>query len=241
MTAMDRAWLSAWLDEAWLTGRALGDSRAAFTERPDLPLVLQTFLRPELAARLGRFVHEEAAYSLERKCRRRGEPVVDEEMWASLPDDQRLYQIHTLRGPIAGCRLSENVLGFLHVAKAFRDPRMRGLFEALTGVALHASDFLFAKAMRAGDFIYAHTDRLGQRRFAVTLFVTEGWRREFGGLLCIADARGARHSVDCVFNSLVLFDVNATSEHYVTPVVASPDNRQRCTVGGWFHEGERDA
>jgi Rps23 Pro-64 3,4-dihydroxylase Tpa1-like proline 4-hydroxylase len=123
----------------------------------------------------------------------------------------------------------------LQFRQAFRDRRFTALFEALCGVPLGSSKFS-VHAMRHGDFLHAHTDAVEDRRVAFVLYLSQDWQPRFGGCLHVVEPGGAVLRIEAEYNSLVIFDVTARTEHLVGPIEAVAGETARLSLGGWISQ-----
>jgi prolyl 3-hydroxylase /prolyl 3,4-dihydroxylase len=86
------------------------------------------------------------------------------------------------------------------------------------------------------DYLLPHDDKLDDRKFAYIIYLDTLTKKE-GGALEFFEADGQRptkvaKSYPATANTFVIFEVSRQSFHQVTEVQA---DKQRFTLGGWFH------
>jgi Rps23 Pro-64 3,4-dihydroxylase Tpa1-like proline 4-hydroxylase len=79
-----------------------------------------------------------------------------------------------------------------------------------------------------------HTDDVKDKRLSFVFYLSPQWEAEYGGTLNLIDQDGNVLEVSPEHNSLVIFDVTARTEHFISPVEASAGNKARLTISGWF-------
>src|SRR2546430_13732491 len=77
---------------------------------------------------------------------------------------------------------------------AFQRPEFKAFFESISGMPLGWSDDFGAHAMAAGDFLRPHSDDNKDRQLALVIYLTPGWKREFGGVLRVVHHRSEEHT-----------------------------------------------
>jgi Rps23 Pro-64 3,4-dihydroxylase Tpa1-like proline 4-hydroxylase len=203
--AVDREWLSSWVDDRHLT-RDL-----AIAEAADRPIVIHEFLRQPIAERARAFLRDDV------ECR-----IVSD----------KLYQFHVIAGLRPEARLGSNLVTYLKLRKALSDARFAAFIEQQIGIELGPGDF-DAHLMLGGDFLAPHTDAIDGRSFAAVLFLSPEWPPSFGGALRIEADRGECWTIEPRFNTFVAFDVTTGRTHAVDRVEA-PVTAARLSISGWF-------
>jgi len=203
--AIDREWLSTWVDDRHLT-RDL-----AVAGPLDRSIVIHEFLRQPIAERARAFLQDDVA------CRIESDP---------------LYQFHVIAGLRPDARIGSNLVTYLKLRKALSDPRFAAFIEQQIGIDLGPGDF-DAHVMRGGDFLAPHTDAIGDRSVAAVLFLSPEWPPSFGGALRIEADRGECWTIEPRFNTFVAFDVTTGRTHAVDRVEA-PVTSARLSISGWF-------
>jgi Rps23 Pro-64 3,4-dihydroxylase Tpa1-like proline 4-hydroxylase len=128
---------------------------------------------------------------------------------------------------------------FLHyVFEWLNDSRTLDVMRKITGVDTHRKVNAQATAYHPGHFLTQHDDSgypEQHRRVAYVLYLTRGWRPDWGGQLQFLTAEGAVEEAWLPrYNSLVLFTVPAP--HLVSYV--SPFAMQvRYAITGWLCDG----
>ncbi|TNF29437.1 MAG: hypothetical protein EP329_15775 [Deltaproteobacteria bacterium] len=223
--------IASWVDPRHLSptaGRAL---RSAYAGHPARAVVIPGFLQAPIAERLARFLAEDAEFATGFGLKTRYGYVPERE-WRETPEGERFFRYGSLVQARRSTVESPGFATFLSIREAFEAPETRAYFAALTGLRLGAITTA-ARRMTAEDFLVEHTDDIGGRVLSFVLYLTPGWRPEWGGELYLDDGGGAyAHRVDPEFNSLVLFDARAW--HKVAPFTDALGDRCRYTFGGWF-------
>jgi hypothetical protein len=203
--AIDREWLSTWVDDRHLT-RDLAVAGAA-----DRPIVIHEFLRQPIAERARAFLQTEV------DCRIVSDP---------------LYTFHVIAGLRPGARIGSNLVTYLKLRRALSDPRFASFIEQQIGIELGPAEF-DAHLMLRGDFLAPHTDAIDGRSVAAVLFLSPEWQPSFGGALRIDAEQGESWTIEPSFNTFVAFDVTTGRTHAVDRVEA-PATAARLTISGWF-------
>jgi hypothetical protein len=210
--------------------------RSVFQSSPARFYVIENFLRPELAERLSEFLRREGRFETEFGLQSEDDHKVDESRWLDAPPDDRFFRYGRLVGTEPEYQFSPNSLAYLQFRTAFQtDDNLRSFFEESTGLELARSDDFGSHSMRAGDFLREHDDDNRNRRLALVLYLSPGWKAELGGSLHILDPNGQEHVVEPEHNSLVAFDTLAGTTHFVEPIRDAAGDAARVTIGGWYH------
>jgi len=223
--------IASWVDPRHLTpaaGRAL---RAAYSEHPARAVHIKGFLQAPIAERLARFFAEDAEFATGYGLKTRY-GFIREREWRETPESDRFFRYGNLVRARGRTIDSPGFSTFLAIREALDTPEARAFFTAVTGLAL-GDITTAARRMTAEDFLVEHTDDIGGRVLSFVLYLSPGWRPEWGGELHLDDGSGAyAHKVDPEFNSLVLFDARAW--HKVAPFTDALGDDARYTLGGWF-------
>jgi hypothetical protein len=220
-------------------GETLAGYHSRLSNHPASLLVVYDFLAVHVAEAVGRFLERDVesrnAYGLYSREDQWG---ISPDEWHSAPDDDRLFKFGVFAEVRPEARIiSPRLVAFLRLRSAFGDRRAAAWFEAVAARPLGALEYS-VHWMRTGDFLRPHTDAIGGRVLAYVLFLSEQWDASFGGALHVRDASRREWVVEPTFNSLVVFDVTARSEHFVTPIEPRAGQRARVTLGGWVYEPE---
>ena len=227
--------LAPWIQPQHLEERALAGYRDAFTSHPARLIVIRDFLVPEVAARLSRFLHQEAEFRSEFGLYSI-EGTVTEQDWLRAADEDRLFRLGRLVGTPPQFRTSPNALTYLQFRMTFQRPEFRAFFESVAGMPLGASDDFGAHAMAQGDLLRPHSDDNKNRQVALVIYLTPDWRREYGGALRVIHKDEAFTDVEPVYNSVIAFDVLTAPAHFVFPIQAAAGPAKRLSIGGWYHK-----
>jgi hypothetical protein len=230
---MDLEPLRPWIAERHLDEEVLTTYRAAFEGDPAKMLVVEDFLRPDVASTLAGFMATDGDFSVEYGLYS-ADGGVDAEAWDAAPDADRFFRYGKLTGVKPEAALSDTALTYMRFRRFVTDPAFRAFFEELSGLSLGESDDFGGHAFRAGDFLRDHDDANKDRRLALVMYLSPGWEPAFGGALRMEDPTGDVRRFDATFNGLVVFDTLAGTTHRVEPVEEAAGDRARCTIGGWF-------
>ena len=231
---LERNLLEKWVQAPHLEPAAVGQYRSLFTSHTARALVIKNLLVPAVADRLSRFLAKEAEFAPEYGLYSR-EGAVNEEAWMAGQEHDRFFRLHRLVRTPTQFQMSPNALTYLQFRKAFQHLEFKAFFEAITGLPLGWSDDFGAHSMGNGDFLRPHSDANRDRRVALVIYLTPGWRPEWGGTLHIVDTGRRVMEVTPEFNSMVVFDVLGAPEHYVAPIELPAGAPPRLTIGGWYH------
>ncbi len=234
--------LTAWIQPRHLSASGIDARRAAF-ENHRLRLVHMTdFLKPDRAANLGRFLGREASYrqvySLYSTHRETYGDWVSVDRWQATDEAERCHTYGMLTGPDPRFRLSPNLFTFLEFRKVLVTSAFGAYLSAVTGLPLGEIVNPTVHRMRPGDFLKPHDDRIEGRRVAFVLYLSPGWKADYGGTLHISGKDDECSRIEAAFNSLVVFDLTAHKSHHVTDIRDTAGDRTRLTMGGWFHGPE---
>jgi hypothetical protein len=233
---IDRQRLAAWIQPRHLEERALERYRQDFTSHPARLVVIEEFLMPQVADRLSRFLADEAAFRPEFGLYS-VEGAVIEEDWQRADDADRLFRLGKLVGTPPQFQTSPNALTYLQFRMTFQRPEFKAFFEAIAGMPLGASDDFGAHSMARGDLLRPHSDDNRNRQIALVIYLTPGWKREYGGVLRVVHQDGGFTDVAPQYNSMIAFDVLTAPAHFVSPVQPGATGpTQRLTIGGWYHK-----
>lgn len=233
---LDRQKLASWIQPQHLEEHAIERYRDAWASHPAHLVHIRDFLQPHVAERLSRFLTNEAEFRVTYGLYST-EVAVSEEEWRNAKDDDRLFRLGRLVGTPPQFQASPNALTYLQFRMAFQRPELKAFFEAITGLPLAMSDDFGAQSMRPGDLLRPHSDDNRNREVALVIYLSPGWKPDFGGALRIVHLDGKATVVDAEYNSLVAFNVHTHSAHVVEPLRPGGDGaNRRLTIGGWYHK-----
>lgn len=233
---IDKQRLAAWIQPQHLESRALERYQHAFASHPARLVVIEDFLVPHMADRLSLFLANEAEFKSEYGLYSI-EGAVSEQDWLRAPDEDRLFRLGKLVGTPPRFRTSPNAMAYLQFRMTFQRPEFKAFFEAVGGMPLGASDDFGAHSMTREDMLRPHSDDNRNRQLALVLYLTPGWKPEFGGQLRVEHVDGNSTVVEAQYNSLIAFNVLAHAAHVVEPIRPGEDGeRRRLTIGGWYHK-----
>lgn len=233
-TRVDAQALSSWIQPPHLEPERLASYRDAFQQHPARVIVLEDFLADGVLDKLTKFLLTEARFRREYGLAS-VDGAVDEDRWVAAPEEDRFFRMNRLAEIPPELQFSPNALAYLRFRQTFQRDEYRHFFEELCGLELSASDDFGVHRMESGDYLRAHSDDNRNRRVALVIYLTPGWRAEYGGSLHITDSAGRETVVHPVYNSMVVFDVLAETEHFVEAVRPDAGDNARLTIGGWYH------
>jgi Rps23 Pro-64 3,4-dihydroxylase Tpa1-like proline 4-hydroxylase len=237
----DQLWLKDWIQSTFLQPDAIAASRQAFISHPARALVLQNFLPDPVAEKISRFLSQEArfevAYGLYSKKVKDGNiSGVTATQWLEAEEEARFYRFSDYAGVLNEFEASSNRTMFQQFCSALRNNEFKLFFEEISGLRLGSSPLINAYSYKSGDFLSHHTDDVRNKRLSFIFYFSPHWEHRFGGLLHLIDPDGEVTKIDPSYNSLVIFDVAAKTEHFINPVEQCAGKRARLTVSGWFLE-----
>jgi Rps23 Pro-64 3,4-dihydroxylase Tpa1-like proline 4-hydroxylase len=231
---MDFGVLHPWIQDSHLDADKISGYREAFSSSRARLLSIKSFLREDVASQLAQCLEREIefkpTFSLYPSKR------VTEEEWMKEDESKRFFRFSQLAGIKPEFQMSRNVLTYLRFRKAFLDPEFIRFFEEVSGLSLSPTDDFSLHRMDRGDFLHIHNDVHETRRLAFVMYLTPGWEPSFGGSLHMKDAGGQVTTVSPDYNSIVIFDVKAKTQHSVEEIAEGAGESARLSMGGWFHE-----
>ena len=233
---IDRQKLAGWIQPQHLDDAALERYQRSFASHPAHLVVIKDFLQPQIAERLSRFLGNEAEFKDEYGLHS-VEGAVTPEEWHRARDDDRLFKLGKLVGTPPQFQTSMNALTYLQFRMTFQRPEFRAFFEAISGMPLGASDDFGAHSMTQDDVLRPHSDDNKNRQLALVIYLSPGWKPEFGGQLRVVHLDGKETVVEAEYNSVIAFNVLTHSAHVVAPVRSDDGTiKRRLTIGGWYHK-----
>jgi hypothetical protein len=233
--APDLRRLASWIQPQHLEPQTLAGYRDAFSGHQARMVVIRSFLVPQVADRLSRFLAGEAEFQPEYGVYS-VEGAVPEATFHAAAESDRFFRLRKLVATPPQFRMSPNALTYLQFRKAFQQPALRMFFESISGLPLGWSDDFGAHAMIEGDFLRPHSDDNRNRRLALVIYLSPDWTRECGGVLRLLQQDGSVTEVEPGYNSMIAFDVLAAPAHLVLPVTSRAGDRARLSIGGWYHK-----
>ncbi|MFT7579070.1 MAG: hypothetical protein ACI9MR_000732 [Myxococcota bacterium] len=223
-------WLGAWISGAHLTPQAVSDTRAAFERNTPHYVVLDDFLRPQVALSVSAFLSDEAQFDPGYGVHTTYGFVSAEVFAATAPPD-RFFRYGNLRLEAGARARTPGAAAFKRTERRLADPYTRDLFGAVTGMSL-GEITLSARKMKRGDFLAPHTDDIEDRCLSFIVYLSPNWGEPEGGALSLSRGDGTIETVLPIYNRLILFD--ARIWHHVEPLKTE---RARLTLGGWYLAG----
>lgn len=239
MLMSDQGALSSWIQPHHLQSEAIKNHNQLFTSHPARMLIIKQFLPAEVARSLSRFLTHEANftinYGLYSNANRYGNvPDISEQLWLEADPQNRFYRFSEITGALAQYRKSANLETFRNFVAALKGEAFRSYFEAVSGIDLGPVPLVNAYAYRVGDFLSLHTDNVKDKRLSFVFYLSPQWESDFGGTLHMIAPDGKALEVNPEHNSMIIFDVTARTEHFISPVEARAGDKARLTISGWF-------
>jgi Rps23 Pro-64 3,4-dihydroxylase Tpa1-like proline 4-hydroxylase len=233
--------LKDWVQSDLLQPDAIETCHQAFISHPARALVLKNFLLDAVAEKISRFLSQEArfemAYGLYARNVKDGNiSGVSSAEWFEAREEEKFYKFSDYAGVLDEFVSSSNRTTFQQFFAALRDNQFKLFFEELSGLRLGASPLINAYSYKPGDFLSHHTDDVKNKRLSFVFYLSPEWEDHFGGLLHLIAPDGEVIKIAPSYNSLLIFDVAARTEHFINPVEPCAGNRARLTVSGWFLE-----
>src|ERR1044072_7054286 len=239
MVMSDQAPITSWIQPHHLRSEAIKNHHQLFTSHPSRMLVIKQFLLTEVARSLSLFLTHEAdftiSYGLYSNANRYGNvPDISERDWLEADPQNRFYRFSEITGALEQYRSRLNPTMFRHFVAALKGDDFRSYFEKVSGIELGPVPLVNAYSYSVGDFLSLHTDDVKDKRLSFVFYLSPQWEPDFGGTLNLIDSDGSVLEVSPEHNSLVIFDVTAKTEHFISPVEASAGDKARLTISGWF-------
>lgn len=231
--------LGSWIQPRHLQNEAIKHHHQLFTSHPARLLVIKQFLLDEVAESLSRFLTDEAAFTLSHglysNANRHGNvPDIGEQAWREAEPRNRFYRFSEIIGALAEYRSSANLTAFRNFVAALKGDAFRAYFEEVSGIDLGPTPLVNAYSYSVGDFLSLHTDDVKDKRLSFVFYLSPQWEPGFGGTLHLIDPDGNVLQISPEHNNLLIFDVTARTEHFISPVEASAGDKARMTISGWF-------
>jgi Rps23 Pro-64 3,4-dihydroxylase Tpa1-like proline 4-hydroxylase len=233
MVDIDRTALGSWINPQHLEEDALRSYRESFQAHPGRLVLLRDFLVDKVAEKLARFLRDEVEFKREHGLYS-VEGAVSEEEWQRANEEDRFFRLSRLASTPPQFQMSPNTLTYLRFRQTFQRPQFVRFFETLTALELGSSDDFGVHSMTVGDYLRPHSDDNRNRRVALVIYLSPGWKPEYGGALDMIDRDGNVTSMVPEYNSMVVFDVLAGTTHLVAPVEPAAGDMARLTIGGWY-------
>lgn len=235
---VDRQKLGAWIQSQHLDEAALEQYLESYASHPARLVVIRNFLQPQVAERLSRFLSGEAEFKPEYGLYT-VEGAAKEEDWLRAKDEDRFFKFGKLVGTPPQFQTSPNALTYLQFRMTFQRPELKAFFETISGMPLGASDDFGAHSMTTESLLRPHSDDNRNRQLALVIYLTPGWKPEYGGQLKVTHLDGKTTVVEAEYNSVIAFNVLTHKEHVVERIRSSDGTApRRLTIGGWYHKVE---
>lgn len=214
-----------WIDQRYIAEETMGGARVWHASRPDRPLVLPGFLRPERAAQLAAVVRSISFWQhvftvMEPDGSVRDVTNAD---WASAPEEVRWNHQEIARpfeafidpqGPLS---VSQRDVIREFFTFAFVGPSFRSWLGSILGVELQQKVSCEVVRYQPTDYLPEHSDTHDDRIVGVNLYLGAGWAEGDGGELGFRNESGAVSTVAPLFNGLSILPIREGCVHWVEP------------------------
>lgn len=221
-----------WIQPQHLRPEAIAAYREQFEHHPRKVVRIRDFLGADVALSLHRLFAEEVTMELRHSLKLRGH--VPGREWLEADPDERFYAAYFMTGVRPAFRLSPNVVTYLKLGAALRERGILDFFEQVTGHRLDGADFT-PRAMARGQHVTPHIDDAEGRSLAFALYLSPGWRPEYGGAIQLFDPAGDTTCYEAEHNSIVVFDATLKTLHIVSAIEDAAGDARRYSLGGWFY------
>jgi hypothetical protein len=235
------ALLGPWVQPRHLQTKSVRAYAEKFSRHPCRLLLVEGFLHAGAADKLSRFLTCEATmraahglYSAQRHSAD-GTAATSRRAWLAASERDRFYRFSKLSGVPPEHRRGARARAARSFFDALGGPGFKRYCEAVSRLRLGAAE-LAAYAYRAGDFLRRHSDHFDGRRLAFVIYLSTDWERRFGGELRLWGDGGRSARILPAYNSLLLFDVTAGTQHSVGRISPAAGRRVRVSVSGWLYE-----
>ena len=235
---VDRQKLGSWIQPQHLEAHTLDGYRESYGSHPARLVVIRNFLQPQIAERLSRFLSSEAEFKAEYGLYT-AEGAAKEEDWLRAKEEDRFFKFGKLVGTPPQFQTSLNALTYLQFRTTFQRPELKAFFEEISGMPLGASDDFGAHSMTTESLLRPHSDNNRNRQLALVIYLTPGWKPEYGGQLTVNHNDGETTVVEAEYNSVIAFNVLTHKSHVVERIRSTTGTApRRLTIGGWYHKVE---
>lgn len=233
----------SWVQPVHYHNGAIETYQRAFVSHPARLSVIRNFLVADGAEKISRFLESEAQYETlyglysTMNNNPQGLANATEDDWSNAEESDRFYRLRKFVGISRELQLTPNLVAYMKFRNAFNHPEFRRFFTAVTGLSLDLNQATFHSfIMKPGDFLRDHDDNGANYRLAFVLYLNPRWESRFGGELHMVDPQGNVTRIEPEYNSLVLFEVDRRTKHFVTPIQACAGAEGRATISGWMHK-----
>lgn len=240
---IDSEWLSLWIDPQHLQVELISTYCQTFEKSPVKMLKLNNFLTSEIAVKLSKFLEKDVKYKMSYGLHSTGkkhfgdEHLVSFEEWNEADENDRFFKFNDFDGFTQSMGLNENIAAYLKFMQAFNDSKFINYLNSITGVKTDPQKTtLNCVSMSQGDYLREHTDNDGKFRLAYVFYLSQNWKRNFGGELQLLDISRNKHTVEPEFNTFVIFSVAEKTSHYVEPLTSEAADWKRQTMSGWLYK-----
>ncbi len=224
--------LAKWINPRHLQPDAVLACHQSLESHPLSLVVLDDFLRPDVAARISNFLKQEAEYK--RVFQNRSKEYLNEEQWNVLPQPERFYRFLTLKRVKPTCLMSQNWLTFLTFSKIYKSPAYFSLMEAVSGMKFSDAHPAGIHGHEVDDVLDWHADAGRNKDFCGVLYLSQDWKNEDGGELEIRCEGEKNFLLTPTFNRLVLFKTTNRAVHRVRPHAPPAANKVRYCHVCWY-------
>ncbi len=235
-----------WVNPRLLSGEIPIRALSAAQGAPRLFVIDDLLLPNRLETLRGLYRDSEAWSEMFSLFRVRGKEMTSaratREQWDAAPQAERFYAFRQYAGGAGALTVARaQLLGFNLV---LTHDDLLALLGAATGVVLEPNVETAALSLGPGHFQRPHNDVAAGRLLCGALYLSDGWKPEFGGLFEMAAQDRVFFEVEPRANRLVLFDPNEQTGaelgkpeipmHQVRPVTAAAGAWRRHSLSIWW-------
>ncbi|MFV3130304.1 2OG-Fe(II) oxygenase [Niveispirillum sp. KHB5.9] len=228
--------LGKWITARHLTPDAIAAAHRAFNGRDERYVVLDDIMDPARLAQIRHLIQEEGevrtAYKLYTES-----GWVDGDRFVQAPDEERFIHEHIYTGPKPGHAMSQPTLHDRLFRMFVGSRPFADFLSAITGLGIGALQNVNLKRLNADHFLRWHSDRSPGRALCMVIYLHDDWQPAYDGRLLMqrADGNGIDR-IDPLFNRLVVFSPNVSTQHAVEPLSPAAAGWSRLNYSLWFSE-----
>lgn len=231
-----------WINSRHLSDEAINRYAAQFAADPHATLWLDDFLlSPKLSALRSLFVADgdfQPIYGLyggKREARREG----TQEEWEQAAPEKRFDHELLYAGPRRGAEMGAGAVHHMIFRNMVGSSAFLALLRRIIGYDPGGAQGMQTRITCRGHVVGLHSDAAQGRRLCTVLYLSEGWRPEFGGRLRQYRPDQPSRSLEPLENRFVLFRPYPEAKHDVEPLTAAAAEWRRYAITTWH--GEADA
>jgi len=163
---------------------------------------------------------------------------VSMERFDAVPEARRLIYETIYRGPLPGREMAGSVLRDAKLRRNLHSRAFRAWLSTITGQPIGTTGAINLKRLDRQHFLRWHKDYEPGRALCMVLYLHNEWLPAYGGRLQFRRGESEIHSLEPLFNRLVLFNPQSKAEHAVEPMTAAATNWARLNYSVWFSHSD---